>query len=406
MRKRRFAAERRHAAGDRMSDNDDTETPEALPLDAWHRAQGARMVPFAGYAMPIQYEGIVAEHEWTRAQASLFDVSHMGQLMVTGEGAAEALEALVPGAIASLKPGRVRYTLLLNEDGGVIDDLMVTNATEWIEGDEDEGTEGRWGEPAYYLVVNGATKWDDIGHLREHLPDEVTLTHMADHALLALQGPNAAQALGRVMRGVPDGLVFMQSATHQFGEWPLRITRSGYTGEDGFEISVPAEFAEALAGRLCAEIEVRPAGLGARDSLRLEAGLPLYGHDMDEGIDPVSADLTFALTIKRRESGGWMGHEPVAKLLADGPARKRVGLKVEGRLPAREGAPVYAGETEIGRVTSGGFSPTLGQPIAMAYLDSGHTGEGAEVEIEVRKKRLPAKVVPMPFVPHRYHRGS
>lgn len=391
-----------------MSDQDQDEDrePATLPLDAWHRRKGARMVPFAGYPMPIQYEGIVAEHEWTRQSAGLFDVSHMGQLTVSGTKAAEELEKLLPGAIATLKPGRVRYSLLLNEEGGVIDDLMVTNVTPWIEGDPDEGTQGAWGEPAYYLVVNGATKWDDIGHLREHLDDDITLTHMDDQALIALQGPNAATALNRVMRGVPEQLVFMQSLDHMFGEWPLRITRSGYTGEDGFEISVPAEFAEALADRLCAEIEVRPAGLGARDSLRLEAGLPLYGHDMDEEIDPVSADLTFALTKKRREAGGWMGHEAVAKILEDGPTEKRVGLSLEGRLPAREGAEIFAGTTRVGRVTSGGFSPTLGRPIAMGYVAADHCGEGTDLEIEVRNKRLPAKVVGLPFVPHKYHRGN
>ena len=390
-----------------MSDeNETTDDVQTLPLDAWHRRKGARMVPFAGYEMPIQYEGIVAEHNWVREQAGLFDVSHMGQLMVTGDKAAEELEKLLPGAIASLKPGRTRYSLLMAEDGGILDDLMVTNATEWIEADEEAGTEGHWGDPEYYLVVNGATKWDDIAHLREHLDDDVTLKHLDDHALLALQGPNAATALNRVMRNVIDDMVFMDSVCHDFGEWPLRITRSGYTGEDGFEISLPAEHAETFCNRLCAEIEVRPIGLGARDSLRLEAGLPLYGHDITEETDPVSADLGFALTKRRREEGGWMGHEAVAKVLAEGPAQKRVGLDIEGRLPAREGAIVYSGNTEVGRVTSGGFSPTLGRPIAMAYIDTALTEEGTALEVEVRKKRLPAKVAKLPFVPHRYHRGK
>ena len=388
-------------------DNDDIpQEIEQLPLDAWHRRKGARMVPFAGYEMPIQFDGIVAEHEWTRTQAGLFDVSHMGQLMLTGENVAEELEKLLPGAIASLKPGKVRYSLLIDENGGIIDDLMVTNATPWIEADEEAGTEGHWGDPAYYLVVNGATKWDDIAHLREHLPDEITLTHLDEQALIALQGPNAATALNRVMRNVIDDMVFMESVTYDFGEWPLRITRAGYTGEDGFEISVPAEFAESLCDRLCAEIEVRPVGLGARDSLRLEAGLPLYGHDITTETDPVSADLVFALTKKRREEGGWMGHEAVMKVFNEGPAEKRVGLSLEGRLPAREGALVFDGDKQIGRITSGGFSPTLGAPIAMGYLAQSHTEPGTEVEIEVRNKRLPAKVVPMPFVPHRYHRGN
>lgn len=379
-----------------MSDTEDDiiEETGTLPLDAWHRAKGARMVPFAGYHMPIQYEGIVAEHNWTREQAGLFDVSHMGQLMVTGEQAAAELEKLLPGGIASLKPGKVRYSLLIDEQGGILDDLMVTNAS--VEGEE----------PAYYLVVNGATKWDDIAHLREHLSDDVTMTHMDEHALVALQGPNAATALNRVMRNVIDGMVFMESITTNFGEWPLRITRSGYTGEDGFEISVPAEFAEALVDRLCAEIEVRPIGLGARDSLRLEAGLPLYGHDITTETDPVSADLGFALTKKRREEGGWMGHGPVMQVFNAGPAQKRVGLDIEGRMPAREGALIFADDTEVGRVTSGGFSPTLERPIAMGYVDTALTEEGTGLEIEVRGKRLPAKVAKLPFVPHRYHRGN
>lgn len=388
------------------TDTDFIEETETLPLDSWHRSKGARMVPFAGYFMPIQYEGIVAEHNWTREQAGLFDVSHMGQLMVTGENVAAELEKLLPGAIASLKPGKVRYSLLIDENGGILDDLMVTNATPWIDADEEAGTEGHWGDPAYYLVVNGATKWDDIGHLREHLPDDITLTHLDDQALLALQGPNAATALNRVMRNVIDDMVFMESVTHDFGEWPLRITRSGYTGEDGFEISVPAEFAEPLADRLCAEIEVRPIGLGARDSLRLEAGLPLYGHDITTETDPVSADLGFALTKRRREKGGWMGHDAVMQVLETGPAQKRVGLAIEGRMPAREGALIYSGDAQVGRITSGGFSPTLERPIAMGYVDTALTEEGTELEIEVRGKRLNAKVTKMPFVPHRYHRGN
>jgi aminomethyltransferase len=377
-------------SGMRMSD--EAGTLEKLPLDAWHRSQGARMVGFAGYEMPIQYEGILAEHEWTRHHAGLFDVSHMGQLMVTGEGAAEALEALLPADISSLKPGRIRYSLLLAEDGGILDDLMVTNVT----------PEG--GEPAFYLVVNGATKWDDIGHLREHLPDEITLTHLDERALLALQGPEAAAALERVMRGVTDQLGFMQAMEFEFGELHLMIARSGYTGEDGFEISVAAEHAERLADRLCAEIEVKPIGLGARDSLRLEAGLPLYGHDLTPETDPVSAGLEFAISKARRKQGGFPGAERILKLLDKGAPTRRVGLALEGRMAAREGAAVFAGHDQVGTVTSGGFSPTLGHPVAMAYVDSAHASEGTALELEVRGKRLPARVVPMRFVPHRYHR--
>ncbi|WP_427964669.1 glycine cleavage system aminomethyltransferase GcvT [Altererythrobacter sp.] len=376
-----------------MSEEETEDLPlEKLPLDGWHRALGARMVPFAGYDMPIQYAGeyggIVAEHNWTRESASLFDVSHMGQLTLSGENAAEELEKLLPGAIATLKQGRMRYSLLLNQGGGILDDLMVTNAG-----------------PHYALVVNGAMKWDDIAHLREHLPDEITLTHHEDQALLALQGPKAAAVLGAIIPGV-ETLVFMTGGLFDWADTPVWVTRCGYTGEDGYEISLPASHAEQMADALVADERVHPAGLGARDSLRLEAGLPLYGHDLTDEIDPVSADLAFALTKSRRETGGWMGHEAVARTLADGPKAKRIGLTLDGRMPAREGAPVFSGDAEVGRVTSGGFSPTLGHPIAMAYVDTALTAEGTALEIEVRGKRLAATVTPMPFVPHRYFRGS
>ena len=359
-----------------------------LPLDAWHREQGARIVPFAGYEMPIQYEGIVAEHNWTRTSAGLFDVSHMGQLTVKGENAGEELEKLLPGAITSLKDGRMRYSLLLNEDGGIIDDLMVTNTG-----------------PHFALVVNGACKWDDIAHLREHLPDEITLTHHDDFALLALQGPKAGEVLEALLPGT-GALTFMTAGLFEWEGAYLWVSRAGYTGEDGFEISVAATHVTQLAEALVADERVKPVGLGARDSLRLEAGLPLYGHDLTTETDPVSADLMFALTKKRREAGGWMGHDALVPVLSDGPATKRVGLTLGGRMPAREGAEVFSGETKVGIVTSGGFSPTLGVPIAMAYVDIAHADEGSALEIEVRGKRLAATVSPMPFVPHRYYRGS
>lgn len=367
---------------------DDLPEEQVLPLDAWHRAQGGRMVDFAGYQMPIQYAGIVAEHEWTRSHASLFDVSHMGQLSLTGNNVAAELEKLLPGAIASLKPGEMRYSLLLDEHGGILDDLIVT-----------------CGGDQYFLVVNGAMKWDDIAHLREHLPDEVTLHFGDDRALLALQGPEAAAALETIVPGVSE-LVFMRHGLFEWGDYRLGISRSGYTGEDGFEISVRVEDAEKLADALLADARVKPAGLGARDSLRLEAGLPLYGHDLDTETDPVSAGLLFALSKKRRETGGWMGHGAVAKVLADGPQTKRVGLIVDGRLPAREGALVFHGDTQTGRVTSGGFSPTLGHPVAMAYVDAANAADGTELQIEVRNKRLDARVAPMPFVPQNYYRGG
>ena len=368
--------------------------PLVLPLDAWHRERGARMVEFAGYSMPVQYEGIIAEHLWTRENAGLFDVSHMGQLTVSGDGAAEALEMLLPGDISALKPGRMRYSLLLAEEGGILDDLMVTNR-----GDH------------FYVVVNGATKWDDIGHMREHLPDAITLNHLDEHGLLALQGPKAAEALDRLgllpaFDGMPalDDLKFMQAAPFIWDGRPLGVSRSGYTGEDGFEISVRGEDIVALADALCAQPEVKPIGLGARDSLRLEAGLPLYGHDLNEETDPVSAGLAFAISKRRREQGGFPGAKHILQLLANGPKATRVALALEGRMAAREGAQVMLGDQQVGQVTSGGFSPSLQHPIAMAYVDAALVASGTRLELDVRGKRLVATVVPMPFVPHRYHR--
>ena len=367
--------------------------PQLLPLDAWHRARGARMVPFAGYEMPVQYEGIIAEHLWTRTHAGLFDVSHMGQLMVTGEGAAEALEALLPGDIAALKPGRLRYSLLLAEDGGILDDLMVTNVT------PPDAV-----EPAYYVVVNGATKWDDMGHLREHLPDAITLSHLDERALLALQGPAAARALDQLIPGASADLKFMQGTSREWRGVQIGISRSGYTGEDGFELSVPASDVEQLADALCALEVIRPIGLGARDSLRLEAGLPLYGHDLTEATDPISADLGFAISKRRRAEGGFPGAETILAALASGPAAKRVGLALDGRMAAREGATIIHDGHTVGTVTSGGFSPSLERPIAMGFVDTALAAPGTALEIEVRGRRIAARVVPLPFVPHRYFR--
>jgi len=371
---------------------DDLPEKQILPLDAWHRANGARMVPFAGYEMPIQYAGehggIVAEHNWTRNSVGLFDVSHMGQLTVSGDGVAEALEALMPGDFSSLSAGKMRYSLLLDEAGGILDDLIVTNTG-----------------PHYAMVVNGACKWDDIAHIREHLPDDITLTHFDDFALLALQGPKAADVLEALVPGT-SALVFMTAGLFQWQGTNIWISRAGYTGEDGFEISIPANKAEALADALVGDDRVQPIGLGARDSLRLEAGLPLYGHDLTTETDPVSARLLFALTKSRRETGGWMGHGPVAEKLANGSETKRVGMKLAGRLPAREGSLVFAGDEQVGHVTSGGFSPTLGHPIAMAYVAFDHAKKDTELQIEVRGKRLDAVVTPMPFVPQNYYRGE
>ncbi|MEH6716847.1 glycine cleavage system aminomethyltransferase GcvT [Parasphingorhabdus flavimaris] len=375
--------------------SDIKENLKQLPLGDWHRGLGARMVPFAGYEMPVQYEGVMAEHIWTRTEAGLFDVSHMGQLQLTGEGAADALEQITPGNLSALAAGKIRYTLLLAQDGGILDDLMVTNT-------------GR----NLYLVVNGATKHDDIAYMRDQLPDHVTLNHLEDAALLALQGPKASAALARLdiqplEEGwpVPADLYFMEAGPFMWNDIPLGISRSGYTGEDGFEISVPAEHVVALATALTELEEVRPIGLGARDSLRLEAGLPLYGHDMGPELLPVEANLNFALSKVRREEGNFAGAERVLAQYPDNAAKKRVGLFVDGRQPIREGAAVIdeAGAT-IGNVTSGGFSPTLQRPIAMAYVPMPLSETGTAITIEQRGKKIACTVADMPFVPHNYHR--
>lgn len=379
-------------------DAPESDAPLTLPLDAWHRARGGRMVPFAGYWMPVQYEGIMAEHLWTRAHAGLFDVSHMGQLLFDGadpEATATALETLLPGDMKGLKQRQMRYSLLLSEEGGIHDDLMVARLPE----ERADGAD-------FYMVVNGATKWDDLGVFREFLPDEITINHMEDQALLALQGPEAVTALSRVVPGV-ERLVFMTADAFEWAEGgtTLWVSRSGYTGEDGFEISVPADKAEALADALTAQPEVKPIGLGARDSLRLEAGLPLYGHDLDLDTTPVAADLGFALSKRRREEGGFPGAARILAERADGPAAKRVGLVVEGRQPVREGAEVVDDTgAAIGKVTSGGFAPTLGQPIAMAYVPAALAAPGTRLALSQRGKIHHAEVTPMPFVPHRYVR--
>lgn len=368
---------------------------EALPLDAWHRDRGARMVEFAGYHMPIQYEGIMAEHLWTREHAGLFDVSHMGQLVFTGEGVAEALESLLPADIKGLGEERQRYSLLLAENGGILDDLMVTRLPTASPFDSEGG---------FYMVVNGATKWDDIAHLREHLDDDITLSHLYEQALLALQGPEAVTALARLAPGV-EALTFMTAGAFTIAGIDCWVSRSGYTGEDGFEISVPAEDAGTLADALCAEPEVKPIGLGARDSLRLEAALPLYGHDLDSETTPVAADLGFALSKRRREEGGFPGHDRIMIEREQGSILKRVMLVVEGRQPVREGAAVLdADGSEVGRVTSGGHSPSLNKAIAMAYVPTASATPGTSITLNQRGKIFIGTVTPSPLVPHRYHR--
>jgi aminomethyltransferase len=357
-----------------------------LPLGDWHRDQGARMVAFAGYTMPIQYEGIMAEHLWTRENAGLFDVSHMGQLILSGDNVADALEALVPGDISALKEGRMRYSLLLAADGGVLDDMMITATPTGL-----------------YVVVNGAVKHEDIAYMRANLPASVEINHLEYRALLALQGPKAVAALARIIPGV-DQLYFMEADIFLWDEVPLWISRSGYTGEDGVEISVPADQVQALADALCAQPEVKPIGLGARDSLRLEAGLPLYGHDMNPSTDPVEGNASFAISKRRREEGGFNGADRILKALVDGPARKLVGLSVDGKMPVREGAPIYTGDAHVGVVTSGGFAPSVGAPIAMGYVAAPHDSVGIALEAEVRGKRVGLTVTQMPFIPHNYHR--
>jgi len=359
----------------------------ALALDGWHRARGARMVPFAGYQMPVQYEGVIAEHVWTRTQAGLFDVSHMGQLTFHGTNVDVALETLLPGDLQLLRDGRLRYSMLLDEDGGIVDDLMATRR-----GDH------------FYVVVNGATKKGDIEDFERRLPKGIVLDHMKEQALLALQGPRAAEVLDTLVPGVGD-LTFMQGRMFSIAGAPAWISRSGYTGEDGFEISVAATAAAAVADVLMANKVVKPIGLGARDSLRLEAGLPLYGHDLDRQTTPVSADLNFAIGKRRRAEGGFPGAPRIVGEIDQGPIQRRVGMLVEGRQPVREGALVLDDEgSEIGRITSGTFSPTLQRPIAMGYVATGHAEPGTTLKLEQRGKIFDAQITTMPFVPHRYHR--
>jgi aminomethyltransferase len=360
---------------------------QSLPLDSWHRSRGARMVEFAGYWMPVQFEGIIAEHLWTRESAGLFDVSHMGQVYIHGPEVDVALETLLPGDLRALPDRKLRYSLLLDDSGGIIDDLMATRR-----GDD------------FYLVVNGATKHGDIEVMRQVLPEDLYVDHMTGQALLALQGPKAVDALETIVPGVSE-LGFMEgNAFHAFGH-SIWISRSGYTGEDGFEISIPATAVAALADALVADERVKPIGLGARDSLRLEAGLPLYGHDLGRKTTPVMAGLTFAIQKRRRAEGGFPGAQRILAELENGPIEKRVGFDVEGRQPVREGALVLDGEgNEVGRITSGGFSPSLQRPIAMGYVADGLAQPGTELKLEQRGKLFEARVATMPFVPHRYHR--
>jgi aminomethyltransferase len=357
------------------------------PLHALHVSLGARLVPFAGYEMPVQYPlGILKEHEHTRAKAGLFDVSHMGQATLVGAGAATALETLVPGDIAGLADRRMRYTQFTNAAGGILDDLMAL----------------RWGDDVV-LVVNAARKDADFALLQAGLAAAgVRLVVHEDRALLALQGPGAAAALAR---HAPEAaaLRFMEGTRCALAGALSWITRSGYTGEDGFEISLPAGEAERIARLLLADPAVAPIGLGARDSLRLEAGLCLYGHDIDETTTPIEAGLAWSIGKRRREQGGFPGAAVIQKQLREGPGRKRVGLRPQGRAIAREGAAIVDGAgAALGTVTSGGFGPTVGGPVAMGYVAAAAAAPGTAVGLVVRGQTVPARTVPMPFVPHRY----
>lgn len=354
------------------------------PLDALHRELGAKMVPFAGYDMPVQYPaGVLAEHLHTRAAASLFDVSHMGQFSLNGSNAATVLEALTTGDFQDLAPGRQRYTLLMNEAGGIIDDLMVAH------------------HPGRLLIVaNASRKAVDAHHMAQHLAG-ATLDQHPDRALLALQGPGAAAVLGGLCPAAA-ALPFMGVTIATIGGAECWISRSGYTGEDGYEISVDGAHAEALARALLAQPGVAPAGLGARDSLRLEAGLCLYGADIDAVTTPVEANLTWAIGKRRRVEGGFPGAAVIQDQLANGATRYRVGLRPAGRAPARAETLIVAGGTEAGAVTSGGFSPTLGAPIAMGYVRRDIAAPGTIVDLMIRETAAPATVVPLPFVPTRY----
>jgi len=378
----------------------ETESPlRKTPLHALHLARGGKMVPFAGYDMPVQYApGVLKEHLHTRANAGLFDVSHMGQIALTAksgkvEDAALALERLVPQDILAVAPGRQRYAQFTNTSGGLLDDLMVANFGDRL-----------------FLVVNAACKAEDEAHLRKHLSDVCTIDVLAGRALVALQGPKAATVLAKFCPEAP-AMKFMDAGPHTVGGIACFVSRSGYTGEDGFEISIPATQAEALVTRLLDDPDAMPIGLGARDSLRLEAGLCLYGHDIDTTTTPVEAALEWSVQKSRRRggarAGGFPGADVILSQFDKGAPRRRVGLKPEGRAPVREHAPLFADATsaeQIGAVTSGGFGPSLNAPVAMGYLPASHAAEGGTVFADVRGQRLPLRVSPMPFVPHNYKR--
>jgi aminomethyltransferase len=380
-----------------------SEKLKTVVLNDEHVKAGGRMVPFSGYSLPVQYpSGIIAEHKWTREHAGLFDVSHMGPSfleLTAPSGDAEAdhraaaalVEPLVSGDIAGLKPGQLRYTLLLNDEGGTRDDLMIGRSPLFA--------------GSLYVIVNAGTKGDDWAHIAAHVGSRGKLTQADDGALLALQGPEAIAAIAAVAPGAAD-LAFMHYATFDWQGTRLIISRSGYTGEDGFEILCAKEHAPALWNALLADARVKPIGLGARDSLRLEAGLPLYGHDLDDTVSPIEAGLNFAVSKRRREARDFPGASRILGELTGNLGRIRVGLFVEGA-PAREDTTIFdAHGVGIGRVTSGGFSPSLSRAIALGFVTPGHEAPGTALQVEVRGKLQPAIVTALPFVPHRYVRKA
>lgn len=365
------------------------------PLYDLHRELGARLVPFAGYEMPVQYPaGILAEHAHTRTACGLFDVSHMGQVRLTakpGHDAALAMETIVPGDIAGLQPGQQRYTQFTNAEGGILDDLMVTSTGDHL-----------------LVVINAACKDADLAHMQKHLSAACEVEPMFSRGLLALQGPLASTVLSRLAPQVAT-MKFMTGAYVVIDGARCYVTRSGYTGGDGYEISTPADRTDEIARKLLANPEVKPIGLGARDSLRLEAGLCLYGHDIDTGTTPVEAVLVWSIGKDRRaggsRAGGFPGDSVILRQIAEGASRKRVGLLPEGKAIAREGAEIAIGGNIVGKVTSGGFAPTLGRAVAMGYVDKAQSANGTKVDLMVRGKPVPAEIVPMPFVKHAYYRG-
>lgn len=379
-----------------------TENLKRTPLYASHVKMGGKLVPFAGYEMPVQFEGVMAEHLWTRSEAGLFDVSHMGPCFLTleagigGGDAAHAeiaalIETLVPSDIASLKPGQARLTVLLNEEGGILDDLIITRPL----GDEAQG--------ALYIVVNGAMKEQDWGIFEKALAGKAVLTRADDRILFALQGPKAVDVMADFFPGCEE-LKFMHHMPFEMNGQRCIVSRCGYTGEDGFEVLIPAEAGLPLIEEMYTDERVKPIGLGARDSLRLESGLCLYGHDLSPEISPIEADLGWVIQKRRREAGDFPGAARILRELKEGPARKRVGIRPLERAPAREGTEIQINGETVGTITSGGFGPSVDGPVAMGYIAAAHAAPGTKIDLIVRGKARPAEVAALPFVPQNYKR--